>query len=249
MSAPAIDDLPGFRRRVRVTPGPDRVLSELEDDLHCMAVELQHRDGLITRVSAEQDRAPWSTCAGAIGRVGETLEGRALAEVAGALGDKLAHCTHLYDLAVFGAAHAADRRPLVYDILISDPIHGRRLSELRRNGETVMAWAEQDDRLCEPEALAGLGLRDLRSWIEGLDPAAQEAAKLLRWGSMLARGRALMTPQKTDPTGFPPNCHTLQPQIARDARRVGEVREFSRGDARPLDRRPAPAAPFPHRHD
>jgi hypothetical protein len=246
MSEPVIDDLPGMRRRVRLTPQPGRMLSELEDDLHCMAVELQHRDGVVTAVRAEQDRAPWSTCSGAIARLSQTFVGRRLAEAAEALGEKTAHCTHLYDLAVLGAAHAYDDRPRIYDILVSDPVDGRRLSEVRRDGTCVLRWAEQDGRLAEPAALVGLTLRDLRAWIDSLDPDGQEAAKLLRWGSMLAHGRRLMSPKTTDPTGFPPNCHTLQPQIAREARRVGEIREFSRGAARPLDRRPAPAAPHSH---
>jgi hypothetical protein len=243
MSEPVIDDLPGFRRRLRISPAPGQVCSELEDDLHCMAVTLQHRAGVVVAVRAEQDRAPWSTCSGAIDRIFEGLEGQPLAAAAAALGDKTRHCTHLYDLALLAAAHAHDDRPLVYDILVSDPVAGRRLSELRRDGQAVMRWTEENDRFTAPAELAGLTLMDLRDWIEALDPRAREAAKLLRWGAMLAHGRRLLVPQTTDATRFAPNCYTLQPQVARQARRVVDIRDFSRGPARPLDGRPPPPNP------
>ena len=61
MAAAALDDLPGYRRRLRVTGGPGWVRSALEDDFHHMAVTLRHRDGAVTAVEPEMNRAPWTT--------------------------------------------------------------------------------------------------------------------------------------------------------------------------------------------
>jgi hypothetical protein len=54
MSAIRIDDLPGYRRRLRVTPSDGSVRSELEDGYHCMAVTIQH-DGRVARSVAVLD--------------------------------------------------------------------------------------------------------------------------------------------------------------------------------------------------
>jgi hypothetical protein len=239
--APALDVLPGFRRRFRVTPGPGRVRTEVEDDYHCMAVTLHHAGGVVTRVEAEQDRAPWSTCPGATAKVEQTFTGMAL-DAFPARGEKTANCTHLYDLALLAAAHAGDAQPLVYDILACDPEDGHRRLELRRDGVALLSWAEQDGRFVAPAELAGLSLRDMRRYVDALTPELQEAARLLRWAGFIAHGRQIPMSQQSDAARMPPNCYTFQPEMAAKARRVGEIREFSAGAAQPLDRRPAPVA-------
>ena len=241
MTETSLDALPGYRRRFRVTPGAGWVTSELEDDMHCMAVTLRHEGGVVASVAAEQDRAPWTTCPGAVAQVEQTFTGVPLAAF-GARGEKTANCTHLYDLAQLAAAHAHDRQPLVYDMLVSDPIEGRRRLELRRDGAPVMRWVEENGRFVEPADLAGLSLMDMRPWIDGLAPERQEQARLLRWGGMVAHGRTMPLEDQSDAARLPPNCYTLQPRRAVDARRVGEMRDFSAGTASPLDRRPAPVA-------
>jgi hypothetical protein len=242
---PALDGLPGYRRRLRVTPATGRVMAELEDDNHCMAVTLEHADGVITDVRAEQDRAPWTTCGGAMPVLRQTFEGVRLSEVA-RRGEKTANCTHLYDLVELAAAHAGDAKPTVFDILAADPVAGRRAIELRRNGETVMRWAEDDGRLTEPADLAGLTLFELRPWIDSLDARRREEARVLRWGAIVATGRLLPFEEQSDATRMAPSCYSFQPQRAVLARRIGEVRDFSTGSAEPLDRRgtrdPQPAA-------
>jgi hypothetical protein len=239
VSAPALDALPGYRRRFRVTPGEGVVRTELEDDYHCMAVTLRHRDGVVTAIEAEMDRAPWTTCPGAPAQLTQTFEGVRLEEAA-RRGEKALNCTHLYDLAQLAAAHAADAAPRVYDILASDPVDGRRRLELRRDGETVMRWVEEKGLLVEPAAAAGATLLNMRAWLDSLPPAEQEEARLLRWGAIVAHGRTIPLEAQSDATRMPPNCFTFQPDRAQRAQRVGEIREFSHGGAEPLDRRPAP---------
>lgn len=234
MQIPAIEQLPGFRRRLRVTPLPDRVLSEVEDDFHCMRVMVYHRGGIATAIEATMIRAPWTTCPGAVEQLKQAFTGVALDAFA-VRGEKQTNCTHLYDLATLGAAHAHDTAPLVYDILVSDPNSGARRAELRRDGETVLGWTEANFTITEPAFLAGTRLDKMRTWIDTLDPAKQEEARLLRWGNMLANGRTIPLDSQSDATRMPPNCYTFQPDRKAGAKRIGVIRDFSTGTARPLD--------------
>jgi len=232
----SIDQLPGFRRRFRITPGDGWVRAELEDDYHCMGLVVHHADGVATRLDPVMERAPWTTCPGAVAQVGSTFAGQPLAAFA-RCGQKTRNCTHLYDLALLAAAHAGDPETLVYDILVSDPVDGERRAELRRDGETVMAWALRGMRLLAPAQLAGLELFAMQAWIQTLEPAAQEAARLLRWGSMIANGRTIPLDEQSDASRMPPNCHTFQPENAARARRVGQSKDFSEGPEEPLGSR------------
>lgn len=230
----AIDQLPGFRRRFRVTTGEGWVRSEVEDDYHAMSVTLRHTQGIVNEVEPVHHRAPWTTCPGAVDQLRVTFTGLAL-ETFSARGDKPQNCTHLYDLALLAAAHALDAETLVFDILVSDPVDGRRQVELRRNGVSQLGWVEQDNRIVEPVELRGRRLDELKPWIESLDPLQQEAARLLRWGAMLAHGRVIPMERQSDARRMPPNCYTFQPHRAVEARRVGVIRDFSLGSAQPLD--------------
>jgi hypothetical protein len=231
----ALDQMPGFRRRFRVSQGHGWVCSEVEDDYHCMAVTLRHADGVVTAVEPQMQRAPWTTCPGAVEQLVASFSGLALDRCA-ARDDKTANCTHLYDLTLLAAAHAADGAPLVYDILVSDPVESRREVELRRNGERLLGWIEREHRIVEPAELAGRRLDELRTWIDSLAPDLQEGARLLRWGAIIAHGRTIPMARQSDASRMPPNCYSFQPERARVARRVGEIRDFSRGAAQPFDR-------------
>jgi hypothetical protein len=231
-----IDDLPGYRRRFLVTPRPGWVRAELEDDYHCMSVTIHYADGVATDIEGVMHRAPWTTCPGAQAKLGETFTGVALAEFA-ARGGKQFNCTHLHDLATLAAAHVSDAAPTVYDVLVADPIDGVRACELRRNGENLMAWTLDGTRLTAPPELAGVDLFKLNPHIATLDVAGQEAARILRWGAIVAHGRMIPLELQSDATKIPPNCYTFQPEMKVKAIRVGVIRDFSSGNARPLDGR------------
>jgi hypothetical protein len=139
-----------------------------------------------------------------------------------------------------------DSGPLVYDILVSDPVAGRSRAELRRNGAWVLGWVQAHGRIVEPEELAGVTLDGMRPWIDSLDPARQgaphaEHARLLRWGTILAHGRSIAWERQSDSSRLPVgNCYTFQPERIAAAKRVGIIRDFSQGP-RPLEEhRPAP---------
>jgi hypothetical protein len=239
-----IDTLPGFRRRLIITPSSDRVVSELEDDYHCMGVTVYHDGGIATAVEPVMARAPWTTCPGAIAVLQQTFIGVALDKFA-ARGEKRANCTHLHDLAVLAAAHAFDREPLVYDIFASDPVDGRRRSELRRNGTAVLSWTMVEGRFVEPAQLAGVALNNMRSWIDSLERERQEAARLLRWGTMISHGRSLSVDWESGAryTATAGSCYTFQAQRMNEARHIGAIRDFSDGAAQPLEHRPVALQP------
>lgn len=235
MQLPALDALPGYRRRFSITPMSDRVLTELEDDYHCMGVTIIHDGAQAIALEPVMDRAPWTTCPGAVAVLQQTFTGVALTAFA-QRGEKRANCTHLHDLAVLGAAHAFDKQRLVYDILVSDPVDGKRRAELRRNGATELAWSDIGGRIIEPAEIAGLTLDKLGPWINSLDPQRQETTRLLRWGNMIANGRTIPLQQQSDATRMRAgSCYTFQPQRMIEAKRIGVIRDFSNGTV-PLDK-------------
>jgi Protein of unknown function (DUF2889) len=240
MQPDSIDSVPGFRRRFIVTPGPNRVSCEVEDDYHCMGVTIHHDGKVAAKVEAVLQRAPWTTCPGAVAVLEQTFSGVPLDGFA-ARGEKRSNCTHLHDLAVLAAAHAFDSEPFTYDILVSDPIEGRREAQLRRDGKTVLGWTHVKGQIVEPAELAGVRLDAMRTWIDSLAPADQEAARLLRWGTILANGRDFTWERKAGSSRLPiGNCYTFQPERFQQIEHIGLTRDFSRGAAPLTEHRPAP---------
>lgn len=233
MTKSALDDLAGFRRRFRITPEPTRICCEVEDDYHCMTVVVNHDGKVVTSIEPGMRRVPWTTCPGAEQQLKQTFNGVALEDFA-SRGDKKSNCTHLYDLALLAANHFHDTEGTVYDLLVSDPIDGVRLAEIRKNGRTVLSWSESGFTITEPPELAGTPLFDMREWISGLEKEQQEYARLLQWGNMLANGRSIPLENQSDATKMPPNCYTFQTERAKTAKRVGEIRDFSAEESDPL---------------
>jgi hypothetical protein len=218
-----------------VTPRAGWVRSQVEDDYHHMSVTIHHEGNVATAIEPVMTRAPWTTCPGAVAQLERTFKGVALDAFA-RRGEKQANCTHLHDLALLAAAHAADLEPLVFDVLVSDPIGGERRAVLRRNGVTVLGWTENCFRIVEPAELAGVTFDKMRPWIDTLDPQLKEAARLLRWGNMIANGRTIPLEKQSDASRMPSgSCYTFQPGRAAAARRVGVIRDFSGGTAQPLE--------------
>ena len=231
-----IDALPGFRRRFVVDPALGLVRCDLEDDYHHMRVVVHHDGDVATDVGADMIRVPWTTCPGAAAVLASTFAGVRLDAFA-ARGEKVANCTHLFDIAVLAAAHAHDTALLVYDILVADPVEGVWRAELRRDGITVLAWDVSGFVLSQPVHLAGMRLDKMRTWIDSLDPPAQEHARLLRWGTILAHGRGRQFADASERQRLPlGQCFTFQPKNAPNAMYIdGSVRDFGGGAVGPLE--------------
>jgi hypothetical protein len=228
-----IDDLPGYRRRILITPAARQVSAALEDDIHCMLVTLHHDGDRITGVVPEMERAPWTTCPGACEVLVRSFVGLPLAE-ARVPQLKRINCTHLYDLAVLAAAHAGDDTSFAYDVLVSDPIAGEQWVELRNEDKVLHCWHLRDGKIVAPAVIANLGLAQLRDWIATLEPAAAEAARVLQWASLVAHGRTMSMARQSDPLTMQPNCHTFQPEQAMVTRRVGRRIDFTHAVRAPL---------------
>jgi len=209
-----------------------------------MRVTIHHDGRSATAIEAEMIRAPWTVCPGAVAQLERTFTGVAL-DAFGTRGEKRDNCTHLHDLATLAAVHAFDERPLVYDILVSDPVEGQRRAELRRDGATVLGWTHVNGQIVEPAQLKGMSLDQMRPWIDSLDPARQgaphaEHARLLRWGTILANGRTISWDRQSDASRLPVgNCYTFQPHRLTQAKRIGAIRDFSQGTQPLEERRPA----------
>ncbi len=224
---------PAFRRRIVVSARTGVVAAMLEDDIHCLSVTLRHDGTRVRAVEPVFERAPWTTCPGAVAKLIETFANRLLADVT-ARADKKQNCTHLHDMAVLAAAHAATPGDTQYDLLATDPVSGERVLELRRNGALGLRWIERDGVLVSPDEIAGKTLFTLRDWIGGLAGREQEAARLLQWSSIVAHGRTMPIEHQSRATDMAPSCYTFQPERAVHAVRNGLRKDFTGSVAEPL---------------
>lgn len=230
---------PGYRRRIAIEPAPGSVTAELEDDYHRMVVTLTHENRVIIGVSSEMKRSPWTTCEGAMAVLRDTFVGKRLDD-ASVKQVKSLNCTHLYDLATFCAAHAERAERVTYDIYTSDPVGGVVLTRLYRNGQRLLDWRLENGKFVAPGVVKGRGLWEITSWLNLLevqDRAYADAARILRWASMVAGGRGIPMPTGMSGTTFGKDaaCHTFQPGTAEIARRkAGASVDFSRGGAGPM---------------
>ncbi|MBV1916778.1 MAG: DUF2889 domain-containing protein [Sphingomonadaceae bacterium] len=227
------DSLSGYRRRIVIDPGASSVQAELEDDFHRMVVTLFHDGGNITGIESEMKRSPWTTCEGAMAQLEKTFLGKPLDDPSFRT-DKPLNCTHLYDLATFCALHAAMSERAVYDIAISDPTEeGRSASRLYRNGEVLLDWLLQDGKFVVPQEIEGKGILEIGEWLASLDDDLEEAARILRWATMISGGRSISMPAGMSGAKFAigATCYTFQPDMAEKARRKpGADLDFSGED-------------------
>lgn len=223
----------GFSRKIRITPAANSVQAELEDDFHCMSVVIHHDGYRATYIKPDMRRVPWTTCPGAEQELVQTFSNLPLQSFS-TCGEKKKNCTHLFDLSVWAAKHAQKTNQIIYDIFVSDPEDENRNAEISCNGKPLLSWVEAGFKIVEPKSAKGLRLDKLRAWIETLPDELQEPARLLQWGNMLANGRVIPLENQSDATKMPPSCYTFQPSRAIVAKRVGEIRDFSRSIEQPL---------------
>lgn len=230
-TAMTIDDLPGFRRRFLVTPVSRAVTAALEDDVHRMAVTLHHDGAVITRVEAEMERHPWDLCPGAAAKVIADFTGKELAAAARS-SDKKANCTHLFDLAELAARHAREGDPVLYEMLVSDPVDGETTSVLRRGGAERLRWTARNDLVTAPEGPAGLTVLGLRPWIATLSGEERIEARMLQWASLVAHCRLIPWEAQKQLRALPGSCFASQPGLHEKCQRFGEHIDFSKPGAR-----------------
>lgn len=225
-----------FRRRIiiesRIAGARGEARAVLEDDFHHFRVALQHQEGRIARVDGDAPRHPYSACPAAIGEL-PLLVGTRLDAVASAVTratDASGQCTHLLDLAglaIAAAVRGEGRRQ--YDIDVPDRVDGRTRARLRRDGQLVLWWDVEHDRIVGPDDWAGVSLREgfaRRALATGsIDDS--EAAIVLRRGAAISIGRKFELDLQVHAreTGL---CFAQQPARATQAlRMVGSTLDFS----------------------
>ncbi|MEE9609419.1 MAG: DUF2889 domain-containing protein, partial [Myxococcota bacterium] len=155
-----------FRRRFllrRTAPG--RVVADMEDDFHRFRVFLEHDGRAVGGIRAEAIRYPWTQCPGATlplkALVGMPLSLRSTA--VGGHTNPRANCTHLFDLAGLAVSHAAaDRERRLYDIAVPDRVGGvggRTRAQLHRDGELILDWRVEGERIAQPPPFEGVVMR------------------------------------------------------------------------------------------
>ncbi|MBU6267841.1 MAG: hypothetical protein KGN34_09895 [Sphingomonadales bacterium] len=239
--------VPGLWRRIRIVPAAEHVTAGLEDDIHRFHVRLRHADGLVTAVEADAVRHPWTGCLGAPGKLGQDFTGRPLADVARTVpGD---HCTHLRDLAVLAAAHAADSAETHLDMHVADrDAAGRTTAVLSENGTPMLEWPLAGTMIIAGPH-AGRDLRHLSRWQSDLTPRETELAHALRRAVFVSGARAFDPPPGQTGAELADNrvgaCYNFSaPQRHTTTRREGWKGDFHANGGTPLEGFD-PEAPLP----
>lgn len=243
-----------FRRRLHWQARPGCVSVALEDSNHGFRLQLHHDGQQITQVVAEPVRHPFTTCPEAVVNVRQ-IEGLLLSDVA-ALRARLpqpANCTHLVDMALLAASHAADLdQERHYDIAVEDEKDGLTVACISCNEQPIHTWTIREHTLQTPPELAGKPvMRGFYPWASthytGL---ALEAAQLLQRGYFVAQARRSVYlpiedyPARSD--GMPIGaCYSYNTgAVERGLRIHGSVRDYSQSSERLLQFDPsAPSAP------
>lgn len=244
-----------FRRRLRWRALSGRVEVELEDSNHGFCLTLHHDGEKITALDARPVRHPFTTCPEAVARV-QRIVGLKVDDTA-ALREQLPqadNCTHLVDMALLAAGHAAGALPplpdpmlpgdgwRLYDIAVVDECEGVTQASIRCDDQCVHDWAIRAHVIEAPADLAGKpAMRGFYAW------AAQtwvgmpfEAAQLLQRGYFVAQARRWtyepieQNPGITD--GMPHSaCYSYNLGAVERALRIrGSVRNYSHSPERLL---------------
>jgi hypothetical protein len=214
----------------------------LEDDFHHFVVRLRHDGAVVTALGSEAVRHPWTTCPGADARLGH-LVGMPLDARSTTVADHddpHAHCTHVFDLVGLVVAHAwrharggAARRR--YDVVVPDrDADDRTTMQLHRDGEPLLRWDVDRDRILGPDPWTGVPLRGgFLRWAEStLDTELAEAVIVARRATFISQGREhpYETGVVASEAGQRPGvCHSFQPAQITIARWTGRQRDFSTG--------------------
>lgn len=221
------------------------VVGWLEDDFHHFGVTITHDGGIVTNVEMSSPRTPWATCGGASAPL-KALIGKPLITRSSNIGqliDMRLQCTHVHDLTGLALAHAAHgRQHRRYHVILNDrellPHEGQRTLadfgpgrvELFRDGERVLWWEIDRDRIVAPAAASGQSVqKGFREWTETMDEEQAEYATIVRRAILVIGGRSMNHDDFINAAAMnmPPLCHSFQPaQSERAWRHFGNNRNY-----------------------
>ena len=219
-----------YHRRITLrpdTPEAGTLEAHMQDHCHHMRVRISHSEGQILNATGEGLRLPWNTCPLGVAGIGR-LTGMTVSAALDARnwpGGRTANCVHSADLALVALAHVDDTETTVYAITVTPATAQVRQARLDRNGELLLQWTIEGSTLTSPPELAGRSLdrADFQSWTAKLDPAAKEAATILRRACHIAPSRDIdldIYQVASESIGADASCYTLQDGVIDTARRV-----------------------------
>lgn len=228
---------PLFRRCIRLQAQAGagdslQVRAALEDDFHHFRVALQVQGGVISAISAQAPRHPYSLCPAAaqpLQQLVGTVPPRQAHALATAVNPR-EHCTHLLDLAGLAAAAAArgvlQRR---YDVEVPLRDGGRTQARLWRDAVPLLCWDVLDLAITGPALYSGIDLgQGMARWaLANLPEDEAEAALVLRRCAAISmgKGKPLDDQVHAIATG---RCYAQQPERAPLAlRQVGSTWDFT----------------------
>lgn len=228
-----------FRRRIRLTREPGRVLAELEDSCHGFRATLDHDDERITAIAAETLRVPYNTCSGATRPI-QALVGMPVGSDPKTINETVnpfSNCTHLFDLCVLAISHAGRAETTrLYDVMVNDE-QGEEPADavVYRNGREVLRFTTREWQLVDPPEHRGKPLfRGFAAWAnKAYEGDAREAAFVLHKGYFVSTARRFDAKQLegargTDHPYIAGACHTYSPGIVEQAIRLPDtVRDFT----------------------
>jgi hypothetical protein len=233
-----------YRRRVRIETDAGTAHAEMEDDPHRYGVTLRHDGSVITAIEGRALRTPWSACGEAAALL-QRLVGMELhpdpQQVYRHTNGRL-QCTHLFDLAGLGAAHAARgiaARTYDAEVPCIDPALPRA-AVLRVDGEEALRWTLKRTRIVGPPSFAGQDVATMMAWAKQrfIDRDRLEAVLMLRRAVFVSGNRRhdLDGMARASDTGHTIGaCHVFSAGVVERALRVpGATRDFTDPRARLL---------------
>lgn len=227
-----------YRRELSVSRTEEGAIGELVDDFHHFRARVIVREDVVVGAVAESVRSPWSTCREAESLI-ERLAGMPLApslRAAGRYTPMRSQCTHMFDAAALAIARLGrGLGDVVYSIAIPDRREGRTRATLARDGEPLLDWTLDQNRIDSPAPYAGRRIvgGGLADWAEArLDADLAEGALLLQRACLISGGRRLdlesFARARDVPGGPVGSCHTYSDEpLRRATRMVGSVRNLT----------------------
>lgn len=232
--------LPGcYRRKIDLrNENKTTAVGWLEDDFHHFGITIRHDGRVVSEVRASAQRVPWTTCPGALEAIKE-LVGKPLVARASDIGrlvEMRKQCTHLFDLAglVLAQALRSTAPQRRYEVEMPDRTvarwdrsgllalaFGPGRVVLRRDGDQVMHWELDGERITGPSMYGGQSLQEgFRAWTEAMPLDEAEYATILRRAVMVGSGRlvsmdGIVSTKQMNRGGV---CFTFQPEHREHAR-------------------------------
>ena len=187
-------------------------------------------------VNAVLQRAPWTTCPGAVDKCEQTFTGVALEAFPHAARERRLTARTSTIWRCWRRRTPWMMARLVYDVFVSDPVDGKRRAEIFRNGESVLGWYDANYTDCRAR---GAGRNETARYAL-LDRLTRTCAAGSSAGAALGESHCTRA-YHPDGAGSPmpvacrpPATHSSR-SVLRWRRGLARSRDFSDGTVQPLD--------------